>query len=252
MSGSTFVRQYARRIVVESSGGFPVGITTENVLDRQAPRNRRLAEVFAKCGLVERSGQGMNLMFEQSIRQGKLVPDFRGTYAHHVVVTLHGTVQDPRFPQFLETIGRETLATFDTHDYLVLDLIDRDESVSAALLPRLRRLVELGVVERIGRGKGTRYLLSRRFYVMSGRKGAYTRRRALDDEAQKELLLRHLRDNPSGSALSELRQVLPQVGERKVQFLLQELRAEGRAELKGARRWARWFTAKSMTPGSGV
>ena len=121
-----------------------------------------------------------------------------------------------------------------------------------ALLPRVRRLVELGVVERIGRGNGTRYLLSRRFYAMSGRKGAYTRRRGLDDETQKELLLRHLRDNPTGSALSELRQVLPQVGEKKVQFLLQELRAEGRAELQGARRWARWFAAKAAAPGSGV
>ena len=43
-----FVRQYPRRLVVESPGGFPVGITSENVLDRQSPRNRRIADVFAK------------------------------------------------------------------------------------------------------------------------------------------------------------------------------------------------------------
>ena len=41
--------------------------------------NRRLAEALAKCGLIERSGQGMNLIFETAIRQGKALPSFAGT-----------------------------------------------------------------------------------------------------------------------------------------------------------------------------
>ena len=71
LGGNVFVRQYARRLVIESPGGWPVGINEQNVLYRQSPRNRRIAEVLAKCGLVDRSGQGMNLMFERSIRYGK-------------------------------------------------------------------------------------------------------------------------------------------------------------------------------------
>jgi len=63
MSGSVFVRQYKERLVIESPGGFPAGVTLENILDRQSPRNRRIAEILAKCGLVERSGQGMNLIY---------------------------------------------------------------------------------------------------------------------------------------------------------------------------------------------
>ncbi|HEY9449689.1 MAG TPA: ATP-binding protein, partial [Gemmatimonadaceae bacterium] len=46
------VRQYVRRLEVVSPGGFPPGITLENVLDQQNPRNRRLAEAFARCGLI--------------------------------------------------------------------------------------------------------------------------------------------------------------------------------------------------------
>jgi len=53
-----------RRLEIVSPGGFPPGITADNLLWRQAPRNRRVAEVLAKCDLVERSGQGANLMFE--------------------------------------------------------------------------------------------------------------------------------------------------------------------------------------------
>jgi ATP-dependent DNA helicase RecG len=62
LGGSIFVRQFAQRLEVVSPGGFPPGITPANVLDQQSPRNRRLAEALARCGLIERSGQGMNPM----------------------------------------------------------------------------------------------------------------------------------------------------------------------------------------------
>ena len=45
----------------------------------RARRNRRIAEAFAKCGLVERSGQGANRMFEECIKRSKALPDFSGT-----------------------------------------------------------------------------------------------------------------------------------------------------------------------------
>ena len=72
--GSIWIRQSPRLLEVESPGGFPEGITSDNVRERQKPRNRRIAEALAHCGLVERSGQGMDLMFRQSIRQGMLCP----------------------------------------------------------------------------------------------------------------------------------------------------------------------------------
>jgi len=44
--GNVFVRQYPRYIKIESPGGFPHGITLENILDRQYPRNRRIADIL--------------------------------------------------------------------------------------------------------------------------------------------------------------------------------------------------------------
>jgi ATP-dependent DNA helicase RecG len=46
LGGSVFVRQYPRRLEIVSPGGFPLGITPENIIDQQNPRNRRLAEVL--------------------------------------------------------------------------------------------------------------------------------------------------------------------------------------------------------------
>jgi ATP-dependent DNA helicase RecG len=43
MGGSIFIRQYQNRLVIESPGGFPYGITVENILNRQNARNRLIA-----------------------------------------------------------------------------------------------------------------------------------------------------------------------------------------------------------------
>lgn len=246
LGGSVFVRQYARRLVVESPGGLPPGITPDNILDRQSPRNRRLADAFAKCGLVERSGQGMNLMFEQSITQGKARPELSGSDEHYVMLTLHGEVKDPRFVQCLEKMSQETQATFDTHDFLVLDLVHRGAPIPLSLRERLGKLADLGAVERIGRGRGMRYLLSRRFYSAIGARGTYTQRRGLDWEENKAILLRHLRGcGEAGCAISELQQVLPGRSRDQIKRMLGQMRDEGSIRLVGERRWARWVAEEA-------
>lgn len=80
-AGSVFVRQYPQRIEVVSPGGLPPGITPENILRQQSPRNRCIAEVLGRCGLVERAGQGFDLIFRECIRQSKPLPDFSHTDA---------------------------------------------------------------------------------------------------------------------------------------------------------------------------
>ncbi len=251
LGGSVFVRQFARRLEVVSPGGFPPGITPENILDEQNPRNRRLAEALGRCGLIERSGQGMNLMFERSVRQSKPLPDFSGTSANQVRITLSGNVTNPAFLRFIERVGEETLASFDTRDLLVLDRLQRGEAVTEELRSRLPRLVHLGLVESVGRARGTRHLLSRRFYTAIGQRGSYTHRKGLDREENKALIVRHLDDcADDGSPMAELQQVLPNRSRAQVKRLLDELRREGLVNLQGNRRGSRWFVNKPKSNGS--
>lgn len=241
LGGSIFVRQYARRLEVVSPGGFPSGITPDNIVDQQNPRNRRLAETLGRCGLIERAGQGLDLMVENAVRQSKPLPDFTGSEAHEVRLILSGTVQDPAFIRFLERIGEERLSSFSSHDFITLDALRRERPLTPLQQSRLPGLIEAGAVESQGRGRGVRYLLSRGFYTALGKKGVYTRKRGLDHETNKELLLRHIRENDAeGSPLRDLRQVLPALSGSRVQGLLHELRSEGRIRLEGTRRWARW------------
>ena len=245
LGGSIFVRQFSRRLEIVSPGSFPPGITPENILDQQNPRNRRLAEVLGECGLIERSRQGMNLMVETAVRQSKPLPDFAGSAAHEVRLTLSGTVQDSAFIRFLEQLGEDRLRAFSTHDFLALDALRRDQSLAENLRTRLPGLIEIGAVEVIGRGHGVRYLLSRGLYSALGGKGIYTRKRGLDHETNKELLVKHIRENDAdGSPLRDLKQVLPALSAKQVQWLLHHLHDEGRIRLVGQRRWSRWHLAK--------
>ncbi len=250
LSGSTFVKQFPRRLEVISPGGFPPGITVENILDQQSPRNRRLAEAFARCGLIERSGQGMNRMYEESIRQSKPLPDFAGSDAHNVRLVLRGEVQNPAFIRFLEKVGDEKLANFSTQDFLVLDYLQREQPLPEGLRSRVLHLDRLGIVEKAGRG---RHILSRTLYAHLGQKGTYTRVRGLGDAENMALLFKHISDNrEQGSPLADLTQVLPSVSERRVKYLLKRLKEDGKIEPKGGRRWARWVPAKDKTGGPNV
>jgi ATP-dependent DNA helicase RecG len=68
------------------------------------------------------------------------------------------------FLRFLEEVGEERMATFSTEGFLVVDLVSREEPVPDHLKSRVGYLLEQGIIERLGRGRGIRLLLSRRFH----------------------------------------------------------------------------------------
>jgi len=211
----------------------------------QGQRNRRVSESFARCVLVERSGQGMNKIYEACIKESKPKPDFSHTDDYHVWLTLHGEVQHPEFIRFLEKLGRERLESFTTQDLLVVDHIFRDEPVPETFKGNQYRLAGRGVIERISRGRGTRYVLSRQFYEFIGKRGIYTRKRGLDHETNKMLILKHIEDTKGkGSPLGDLMQVLPMLSRRQIQRLVGELESEGRIFGRGKTRARLWYSTQ--------
>jgi ATP-dependent DNA helicase RecG len=202
----------------------------ETLLDRQAPRNRRLAEVFQRCGMVERSGQGMNLIFEDAITSAKQLPTPQSS-PYQFSLTLHGVVQDTAFLSYLERVGQEKMRRYDTAHLLILDSVRREVAVPETLKPLVDRLVADDLLERGSRGRGSRLMLSRTFSDAIGESARYTRRKGLDQEEGKLLLLKHLnRKGAAGAPLDELAEVLKSTkSKRQVQHLLHLLVNEGKA-----------------------
>lgn len=239
LGGSIFVRQFRDRLLVESPGGFPHGITLDNILDRQLPRNRRIAEILSLCGMVERSGQGMNLMFELSIQEAKPLPDFTGTDDFFVSVTLNGLIIDKAMLSVINRISETCAEMLSTEDFLVIDALYHERALNEKMQSRLNRLVEMGIVEHIGRKK---YVLARSLYAATGKSGVHTRHVGLDRDTNKELLLKHIRQNNEvGTPFKELQQVLPGLDRNQIRVLMRELRADGKVFSKGTTSAARWY-----------
>lgn len=244
--GSIFVRQYPRSIRIESPGGFPPGVDVANVLDQQVPRNRLIAETLEKAGFVERSGQGVDIMYEESIREGKGKPDFSRSDTSTVHLVLQGQVADPAFVRFLERAATEKQTHFDTRHLILLNALAHGQEAPEELHGEREQLLDqlrsAGVVERVGRGRGTRYILSRSLYAELGQRGVYTRTKGLDHEYRKGLLLQHIRENKAeGSRFFELAQVLPDLTRNQLRGILRELREEGQIRVVGRTKAARWY-----------
>ena len=86
---------------------------------------------------------------------------------------------------------------------------------------------------------------------MADEKGTYTRKKGLDRETNKALLLKHIKENrKNGSRLKELMQVLPALSKDQVQKLVTELKKEGKIYKSGVTRAALWYPGNtdSITP----
>ena len=82
----------------------------------------------------------------------------------------------------------------------------------------------MGIIEITGRNK---YVLARSIYAATCKSGVHTRLVGLDRDTNKELILKHIRQNGNkGTPLKELQQVLPSHSRRQVQILLNELKDE--------------------------
>lgn len=105
----------------------------------------------------------------------------------------------------------------------------------------LKRLTELGIVEHVGRNK---YVLARSLYIAAGKSCIHTRMVGLDRDTNKELILKHIRQNGSkGTPFKELQQVLPGHSRGQIQTLLRELRVENRIYCEGNTSAAKWFVS---------
>ena len=67
----------------------------------------------------------------------------------------------------------------------MLNCLSRNLIIPKELRDRQKDLVDLGILEKIGRGK---YILSLHYYSVTGKSGLYTRKIGLDCDTNKELL----------------------------------------------------------------
>ena len=149
------IKQYPNMLVTTNSGGFPVGVDTDNILSvNSMPRSRRISEVLQKTGHVEKSGQGIDRMFAISISEGMPIPDYSLTDEWQVCLRLYGTIQDPALLLLIHDIqhNRSTTEKLNAFDLLALYRVSRGESIRNVDTATLKKLLSQGLLVETGNG----------------------------------------------------------------------------------------------------
>jgi ATP-dependent DNA helicase RecG len=189
----------------------------------------------------------MNRIFEACIRESKGIPDFTHTDNDHFWITLHGRIQHPEFLRVLEKVGQERVKSFSADDLIVLQNVYDNRSIKNSLTKNVDMLLEEGLLEKAPKSSGHKLILARKLYAAIGQKGVHTRKKGLDRETQKALLLKHIKTNEKeGTKLAELRQIIPYLNRGSIQVLVRELRDEGSIVSIGNTSNARWFPNKGI------
>lgn len=170
------IKMYPTRLDVINAGGFPKGVTLDNLLTvPSTPRNRLIADVMSKTGLVERSGQGMDKIFLFTLSEGKPAPDYSHSDDFTVTTILSSTVKEAGFALFIQTIqaelpDNEKLSVFDV--MTLCKIRDGERKITDKHLSK--RLEEKNCIEKHGNTNAQYYTLHRRYYEMSGKTTEYS------------------------------------------------------------------------------
>lgn len=235
-----FIKASPEEFRIESPGGFLPGITADNIITRRAARNKLICEIFEKAGLVERAGQGMDLIFETTAREGKGFPSFDETDAYQVVVHIPAQVKDAGFVKFLEKIANEKQISFSAEEVIDLEKIREHGKLRHSRF--VKKFLEYGIVEKMGKTKGVSYMLSHKYYMLENKTGVYTRIAGLSRDEKKELILKHIVKNKKGYK-KDFTDVFPDISDQIISTLLHELKIEGKIIHKGSRKSGCWEAA---------
>ncbi|MEO0073331.1 MAG: ATP-binding protein [candidate division WOR-3 bacterium] len=263
-----FVRHYADRIEISSPGGFYGGITTENIIGHEpVSRNRLLAEILQRLGLVERAGMGVRRMFHILLSYGKEPPSFEAG-SDFVRVTIRsgraaaGSGIDEPFAAFVarqQQEGRE----LGLYELLILNWLKRNREIDIGdarnLLQRsetdarevLNQMSVRGLLEPFGHKKGRVYRLSKAVYSRLRTSVSYPLFRRAEAQFAEAAIMDYLKSlggqESERFVTNEIVRTLLRVSPDQATYLLGSMTKKGVLVLRGRGRGARYYATRQLS-----
>ena len=189
---------------ISSPGGFIEGVNLNNLL--VAPprsRNPLLADIIKRIGLAERTGRGIDRIYEGMLRYGRPAPDYSLSNAYTVSLILSNASADLDFLKMVVE-QEDKLGTMPIDSLIILsrlreerrltttDLAPSVQKPEANVRATLEKLVETGFLEPHGTGRGRSYILSARMYQNAGQRAEYIRQAGFDSIQQEQMVLNYI------------------------------------------------------------
>lgn len=183
-------------------GGFIEGISAENLLEAEPHgRNPALADAMKRIGLAERTGRGIDRIFEGSLLNGRLLPDYSQTTSSSVRLFIPKGPADKAFVQLISDAQHRIGRSLPIYSLLVLNSLKRLRRAtihelaedSKADETKVRVIVEdlvgSGLAEAGGSGRGRYYMLGAEYYKTTKNTPAYVRQKDIDPIRYEEMVV---------------------------------------------------------------
>ena len=178
LQSEVLIKQSDKSLDIISPGGFPLGVTQENILTvNSTPRNRLLADILLKTGVVERSGQGVDKLFKNTIQESKGTPDYSKSDVFQVHLHIPTIVQDKAFVLFIEHIQKELKIDLSLSEVLTLEKIRQNADKETLDRSAIKVLLEKNLIESKGRTANKGYMLSKIYYTFTNQHAVYTKQK---------------------------------------------------------------------------
>lgn len=187
-------------LTITNPGGFIEGVTVENILSVEPHgRNPALADALKRVGLAERSGRGVDRIFEGSLLYGRPLPDYSASSSTTVRLFIPRGAPDERFIRMITEAQEQRGSLLPFNSLLILNVLRQlrratiHEIAESTHIPEAKvragveRMTESGLLEASGSGKGRAYILSAKAYQS---KMAYVRQTDIDAVRYPELVLK--------------------------------------------------------------
>jgi ATP-dependent DNA helicase RecG len=242
--GAVHVRMDDDGMTLSSPGGFVEGITLQNLLVA-APRSRNplLADVVKRIGLAERTGRGIDRIYEGMLRYGRPAPDYAMSDSTSVALILQKSDADTGFLEMILRQEEHTGTAMPVDSLIILsrlrherrlttaDLISDTQKTEQSTRTALEKLAEAGLVEAHGTGRGRTYTLSAKVYRRAGQKSAYVRQAGFDNIQQTQMILSYI--DKHGSIKRSEAAELCRISNDQAHRLLKNLKEKGIIVQKG-------------------
>lgn len=178
------IKQFPQRLDIINAGGFPHGVNLDNLLKTPStPRNRLLADVLQKTGIVERSGQGVDKIYYNTLIEGKAEPDYSKSDYFQVNLKLSAIIEDRAFALFIVAVQDELAEAEKLSVLEVITLNKIKSNVSKKDLDNeiVSKLLDKKLIEKRGKTNAVYYILSKDYYEFTDEKAKYYNLQELDE-----------------------------------------------------------------------
>ena len=242
-------------LTIANPGGFVEGINIHNLLTAEPyGRNPCLMDALKRTGLAERTGRGIDRIFEGALNYGRPLPDYSRSNRRGVSVLLPRSVPDKAFVELLAEERERSGKSMSLDGLLILDKLKSERRCGFDVLSgsldmsdqRLRtvlgQLTEAGLVESAGGGARRTYMLGAKVYRRSGRAMDYVRQSDIDRVRYPELIIKLMHEQKSVSK-NDVMELLHLEG-NQAYYQLRKLVLEGRAKKVGSGRNVRYAAVR--------